>query len=183
MINAYIFSTELGHAALVWDAENDELSRVFLPYDSLDRLRSDIQEAFASINLAKVDIPNWIETLSFDMKAYYRGEMEISEITLAAPLNLKRFTEFQRKVYETLKTTKSNEILSYKALAEMCGKPKAARAVGSCMARNPFPLLIPCHRVVTTSGKLGNFTADTGVKLKEKMQLLDQRGKTVQKIL
>jgi methylated-DNA-[protein]-cysteine S-methyltransferase len=55
----------------------------------------------------------------------------------------------------------------------MAGKPGAARAVGGALARNPLPLIIPCHRVVCANGKIGGFSAPGGVNLKKKMLKLE----------
>ena len=54
--------------------------------------------------------------------------------------------------------------VSYQELATMTGHPKSARAAGSACGRNPCPLIIPCHRVITSAGKLGGFTAGLEIK-------------------
>lgn len=81
------------------------------------------------------------------------------------PLDLTDLTEFQIKTLRTLAETRKGETLTYRDLAERVGKPKAARAVGTVMRKNPFPVLIPCHRVVRTNG-LGNYTGPQGQSLK-----------------
>lgn len=67
-------------------------------------------------------------------------------------------TLWQQQVWSTLASdVKAGHVISYGGLAEKCGRPGAARSVGSIMAQNRFPLLIPCHRVVASGGKLGGF--------------------------
>ena len=65
--------------------------------------------------------------------------------------------EFRKKVYLTLFKTKRGETLSYGELAQRSGYPQAARAVGTAMKNNPFPFIIPCHRVIKSDGSLGGF--------------------------
>jgi len=66
-------------------------------------------------------------------------------------------TDFQWRVWRAMRQIPSGETRSYSELAEMAGHPKAVRAVGTACARNPVPLLIPCHRVVRADGSIGNY--------------------------
>ncbi|MHC4511878.1 MAG: methylated-DNA--[protein]-cysteine S-methyltransferase [Planctomycetota bacterium] len=59
-------------------------------------------------------------------------------------------------------------------MAKRSGRPAASRAVGGALARNPLPLLIPCHRIIRTDGKMGGFSAPGGIKLKQRMLDLEQ---------
>ena len=65
------------------------------------------------------------------------------------------------------------ETVSYAELAGRAGSPNAARAVGGVMAGNRVPLLVPCHRVVGAGGRLGGFSAPTGVELKKRLLALE----------
>ncbi len=73
---------------------------------------------------------------------------------------------FHRRVYEAARHLGPGATISYGELAERVGAPGAARAVGQAMARNPFPLVVPCHRVVAAGGKPGGFSAHGGVTTK-----------------
>lgn len=73
-------------------------------------------------------------------------------------------TIFQKAIYNALKDIPYGETLSYKQLAECAGYPKAARAVGQVMANNRLLLVIPCHRVIASNGKLGGFTGGLDLK-------------------
>ena len=68
-------------------------------------------------------------------------------------------TDFNQKVLCALAEVPYGTTISYGQLAEKCGSPKAARAVGTAMRKNPFVIVIPCHRVLPQSGKLGNYSA------------------------
>lgn len=73
-------------------------------------------------------------------------------------------TPFRAKVYEVTRKIPYGKTLSYSEVAAKAGSPKAARAVGAAMAANPLPLIIPCHRVVGSNGKLTGFTGGLNIK-------------------
>ncbi len=73
-------------------------------------------------------------------------------------------SKFFRQVLETLRTVGYGKIISYRALAEAAGYPRAWRAVGTVMSKNPLMIIIPCHRVIASSGQIGNFGAGPEVK-------------------
>ncbi|MBN2504293.1 MAG: methylated-DNA--[protein]-cysteine S-methyltransferase [Bacilli bacterium] len=74
-------------------------------------------------------------------------------------------TEFFKSVLKTLAKVPYGETISYKELALRSGYPRASRAVGSVMRKNPLPIVIPCHRVILANGDIGSFTG--GVRLKK----------------
>lgn len=79
-------------------------------------------------------------------------------------LDLAPFSENEKKVYDELIKIKFGKTISYKALSEKAGIKNGARFVGNTMARNFFPIFIPCHRVVNSSGIIGNFSAGKEIK-------------------
>ncbi len=82
-------------------------------------------------------------------------------------LDMDGFTEKEINVFRELVKVKPGEKISYSALAAKCGVPGGARFIGNTMAKNRFPVIIPCHRVIKSDGSLGNFSS--GVELKEKL--------------
>lgn len=84
-------------------------------------------------------------------------------------------TPFQRKVYQVVANIPAGQAKSYAEVADAAGSPGAARAVGNAMARNPIPLVVPCHRVLAAGGALGGFTG--GLDMKE--ALLEAEGQPV----
>ena len=84
-------------------------------------------------------------------------------------------TEFQIEVWEEISKIPYGETRTYKDLAIAIGKPKSFRAVANACGKNPYPPIIPCHRVVRTDGKLGGYSGKGGIKAKKK--LLDQEQK------
>ncbi|MEK9730679.1 MAG: MGMT family protein [Candidatus Poseidoniales archaeon] len=81
--------------------------------------------------------------------------------------DLESLTPFHRQVLRQLCKIQIGMIVSYSELAHMCSRPKAARAVGSAMARNPIGLMIPCHRVVQKNGSMGAYSGLNGPKTKK----------------
>ncbi|MGA2915230.1 MAG: MGMT family protein [Sedimentisphaerales bacterium] len=73
------------------------------------------------------------------------------------------------KVAKVCKAIQPGKTMTYSQLAKKAGFPKAARAVGNILAKNPLPLIVPCHRVIRADGKIGNFSAPGGSKIKRKM--------------
>lgn len=89
------------------------------------------------------------------------------------PIDLRSVTPFQSKVLMSAATIPRGEVRPYGWLARRVGNPKAARAVGSTMARNPVPLIIPCHRVVRSDGHIGAYSLGGP---EQKWQLLSHEG-------
>lgn len=80
---------------------------------------------------------------------------------------------FHRAVYEAARTIPTGTTLTYGQVAVLAGAPGAARAVGSALGHNPFPLIVPCHRVVAASG-IGGFSARGGIATKRRLLALEQ---------
>lgn len=93
---------------------------------------------------------------------YFAGKRREFEIEV----DLSGLTPFQRRVLEVTRTIPYGETRSYGEVAAAAGKPKAARAVGQALGRNPVGIVIPCHRVVASDGSLHGFTASGGLKAK-----------------
>lgn len=81
----------------------------------------------------------------------------------------RNITPFAKKVYRIVLTIPLGEVRTYKWVAQKIGRPKAARAIGAVLKRNPYPLFIPCHRVICADGKLGGYIFGR----KKKRTLLD----------
>lgn len=84
------------------------------------------------------------------------------------PLDL-RVGPFEREVLEFLRDLPPGETITYGEIARRLGRPGAARAVGQACARNPIPLIVPCHRVVPASGGVGNYSGGHGPETKRKL--------------
>ena len=78
-----------------------------------------------------------------------------------------RGTEFQKKVWNYLKTIRKGTVKTYKQVAIAINRPKSARAVANAVGKNPFAPKIPCHRVIRSDGSLGGYSGKGGVKTKK----------------
>jgi methylated-DNA-[protein]-cysteine S-methyltransferase len=102
------------------------------------------------------------------LRAYFAGELEAFDLPLAP-----QGTPFQQKVWEELCKIPYGETTSYGELAKRIGNPNASRAVGLANGSNPIPIIIPCHRVIGSNGKLTGYGG--GLPIKEKLLALERR--------
>jgi O-6-methylguanine DNA methyltransferase len=82
---------------------------------------------------------------------------------------MKGYPDFYKKVWTVCFNISVGKTYTYKQIAEKIGSPKAARAVGTALANNPFAPIIPCHRVIKSDGKLGGYSLSDGLKKKQLM--------------
>lgn len=75
-----------------------------------------------------------------------------------------RGTDFEKKVWLTLRKVPYGETRTYKWLAEMIGKPRAFRAVGQALSKNPIPIVLPCHRIIESGGSIGGYSSGVDIK-------------------
>jgi len=107
---------------------------------------------------------------------YFAGRR--TEFDLAVDLEVSELSDLQRHVLATLRDeVPYGETITYGELAELAGRPGAARAVGTAMSRNPVPFLVPCHRVVAAGGIGGYGGGAQGVALKRALLDLEARGR------
>ena len=127
--------------------------------------------------LAKTSIANHDARLFVDLQKKIKAYFEGSYVDFAdTRLVLDGLSEFSRKVLTACKKVKYGQTFSYSELAKLAGRPGAGRAVGNILAKNPLPLIIPCHRIIRSDGKIGGFSAQGGIGLKEKMLEMERRG-------
>jgi methylated-DNA-[protein]-cysteine S-methyltransferase len=106
------------------------------------------------------------------LRAYFAGELEDFNVPLA-PAG----TPFQQRVWKELGKIPYGETISYGELARRIGNPSASRAVGLANGSNPIPIIIPCHRVIGSNGKLTGYGG--GLPIKEKLLALEKRQLTL----
>jgi len=92
--------------------------------------------------------------------------------------DLSHGTPFQQRIWEACQRIPYGEVVTYGELAKLAGRPQAARAVGTAMSRNRIPLIIPCHRVIAASNKIGGFTSPQGIRHKKRLLDLEAGGPT-----
>ena len=109
--------------------------------------------------------------------ALLAGERSPAAELAFVELDLRGLPPFERGVFEVARTLRPGETSTYGEIARRLGDPSASRAVGRALGRNPFPLVVPCHRVLAADGGLGGFSASGGTALKRKLlQIEGARG-------
>ena len=101
------------------------------------------------------------------LRRYARGQ----PVPFPDALDFAAATPFQRAVWQATQEIPCGQTRSYGWLAARVGRPRAARAVGQAMAANPWPIIVPCHRVVSSNGRLGGYGG--GLDVKERLLLLE----------
>ncbi len=161
-----LFDTPIGACGVVWGEAG--IAGVQLPEGSAARTRARIARRFPDAREGKppADVRRAVDAMS----AVLRGRAtDLSAIAL----DMAGVPAFHRRVYEAARAIPPGNTLAYGELAARIGAPGAARAVGQALGRNPFPILVPCHRVLAAGGKTGGFTADGGVATKLRMLALE----------
>jgi methylated-DNA-[protein]-cysteine S-methyltransferase len=160
-----LFETNLGFGAVV--AGDKGVLEVFLPFsgESADALTKRIILIYPfAVNESRVT-----REAASSLQKYFAGE----RVTFDLPIDRGCFTPFQAEVYEAVSRVPYGSVKSYGEIAAEIGRPKSARGVGSAMARNPLPVIIPCHRVVGSSGNLTGYSAAGGVSSKKWLLLME----------
>ena len=110
-----------------------------------------------------------IETIA-QLKSYFKGDRQAFDL----PLDISLGTKFQQRVWQALQDISYGETISYATLAQNVASPKGFRAVANANSKNPFSIIVPCHRVIASDGKLGGYTGG----LDKKTYLLALEGVT-----
>ena len=114
--------------------------------------------------------PGAVEQAIDGIRALLRGEP--SDLS-GVPLDMERVPAFHRRVYEAARAIPPGATLTYGEVAARIGAPAEAREVGQALARNPFALVVPCHRVVAAGGRAGGFSAPGGVATKRRLLAIE----------
>lgn len=150
----YVLGTLQGWMGVL--ASEAGLRRVILPRCSAEDAAKELGAAVQQATRSEAPFADLIARF----KTYFQAE----RVEFPDRLDLSRATDFQRQVWEAARTIPWGETRSYQWVASHIGKPRAARAVGQALGQNPLPLIVPCHRVLTTDGKLGGFTGGLDMK-------------------
>ncbi|MHC5138521.1 MAG: methylated-DNA--[protein]-cysteine S-methyltransferase [Planctomycetota bacterium] len=165
-VNYDIFKTNWGWFCLLGGEKG--LIRTYLPVLQKDIIRNRILADFPESITSKTEF----SMLKTRIIHYYQGQpVDFSTVGV----QLDGFSGFQQRVLLVLKTITYGQKISYGELAKLSDSPKAARAIGSVMAKNPLPLVIPCHRVIKADGTLGRFSAPGGAAAKKRMLELEKQ--------
>ena len=149
-----LYETELGIGAVF--ASEEGVSMVQLPHADNELFIARARES------ARESSP-LTEQAAMMLKSYFKGEMQLFD---AIPVDLSGLTEFRARILLLIRAIPYGEVRSYSDVAAMAGAPRAARAIGGAMAANPVPIIIPCHRIVASNGRLTGYSAPGGLNIK-----------------
>lgn len=161
-----LFSTAFGECAVAWN--DAALTRFRLPdVDGAGGRGASDDDGPAREDEA----PGWVRAVTGRVRRHFEGDLQdFSDVSLHWPL----VSDFQRAVYVQALLIKAGGTRSYGDIARAIALgPEGARAVGSALAANPWPLLVPCHRVVSANDKMTGFSAPGGVRTKTRLLVLE----------
>ena len=160
-----LFDTSIGLCGLAWNERG--IIGFQLPEDDVANTRGRIAKRFPGV--VDAPPPSNIQSIIADVTALLQGEpRDLS----AVPLNLEGVPDFDRRVYEIARTIPPGRVLTYGEIASRLGVNNA-RAIGQALGRNPFAVIVPCHRVVAAGGKLGGFSANGGSTTKRRLLAIE----------
>jgi len=162
-----IFPTKWGYFG--FSGSEKGLLRTCLPAQEYEEIEARLLQ---SNPLAQFNRP-FFQQAQDRIAAYFHGDE--ADLGLEIPIDLTGLTPFQREVLTACRRVAPGTTTTYGRLAEKIGKPKAARAVGNALAKNPLPLIIPCHRILPANNSLGGFSSPGGLMLKEKLLMHEER--------
>ena len=162
-----LFDTDIGPCGIAWGARG--ITGVQLPEASEARTRARLLRRYPHAREAPP--PADVRRVIDGIVALLRGEA--SDLSAAA-LDMDGVAEFDRRVYEVARGIAPGATRSYGEIAARLGERGLARDVGQALGRNPFPLIVPCHRVLAAGGKAGGFSANGGVTTKLRLLTIER---------
>jgi len=161
-----LFDTAIGPCGIAWGAHG--IVGVQLPEGRAPETRARLAQRFPDAR--ETAPPPEVARAREHIVALLQGE----ESDLAGiELDMAGVPPFHRRVYEAARTIAPGATLSYGEIAARIGAPGSARAVGQALGRNPFVIVVPCHRVLAASGKVGGFSANGGIATKLRLLSLE----------
>jgi len=157
-----LFETAIGVAGVAWNDAG--LVACHLPERDRETARRSFLRRFP--NAVEAAIPDYLAPTIDGIQALMRGEK--ADLT-TAPLDLSQTPAFHAQVYEIARAIPPGETLTYGEIAVKLGDKLLARDVGAALGKNPWPIVVPCHRVTAAGGKPGGFSARGGVNTKLKL--------------
>ena len=164
---AVVFDTAIGTCGLAW-SEGGVIG-VQLPENSASATRARIARRFPEA-LDADPPPEIAAAIDAIVKLLAGQRTDLDHVGL----DLTRVPPFDASVYAVARTIRPGTTLTYGEIADRIGVSGAARDVGEALGRNPFPLVVPCHRVVAAGGRLGGFSAHGGTATKRRLLAIER---------
>ena len=160
-----VFETCLGWIGIVRSSQG--LRKIILAQKSKEDVVRQVEEYYSSAQICDTDS---FGDLAQRLRRYFQGE----EVHFPDVMDFAGASRFQQRVWQAARTIPYGETRSYAWVAAQSGMPKAARAVGQALGRNPLLIVVPCHRVVSSDGTLGGFSA--GLEMKKHLLRMEKSG-------
>jgi methylated-DNA-[protein]-cysteine S-methyltransferase len=162
-----LFDTSIGRCGIAWGARG--IAGVQLPEASEPKTRARLMRRYPHAREAPppAEVRRAIDAIA----SLLRGEP--SDLS-AVVLDMEGIPEFERRVYAAARGITAGATLSYGELAARVGERGLAREVGQALGRNPFPIIVPCHRILATGGRAGGFSANGGVATKLRLLTIER---------
>jgi methylated-DNA-[protein]-cysteine S-methyltransferase len=161
-----LFETAIGWAGIAWNEAG--LVACHLPEADAETARAGFLRRFP--DAVEAEIPARLQPTVSGIGALMRGEK--ADLS-GAPLDLSRTPEFHARVYQIARAIPAGETLTYGDIARRLGDPLLAQQVGQALGKNPWPIVVPCHRVTAAGGKLGGFSARGGARTKLRLLAIE----------
>ena len=163
-----VFETAIGRCAIAWGPGG--ILRVQLPEGREVETRARVLRLHPGAREARPpgDIQGALDAIAAVLGG---AHVDLS----ALPLDMAAVPEFHRRVYDVARTIPAGATLSYGEIAERLGSRGLSRAVGQALGRNPFLIVVPCHRVLAAGGRLGGFSASGGITTKLRLLAIEGR--------
>jgi methylated-DNA-[protein]-cysteine S-methyltransferase len=160
-----LFETAIGLCGMAWNERG--VLGFQLPEGDVSKTHSRIARRFPGN--VEMSPPPDIQRIIADVTALLQGE---ARDLSAVPLDLEGVADFDRRVYEIARSIPPGRVLTYGEVAARLGTNNA-RAIGQSLGRNPFAVIVPCHRVVAADGRLGGFSANGGATTKRRLLAIE----------
>ncbi|MDY6853253.1 MAG: methylated-DNA--[protein]-cysteine S-methyltransferase [Thermodesulfobacteriota bacterium] len=154
-----LFETEFGCCAII--GKGGQLVKIIPFFEEKEGLYSLIYREYKGIAFCH----GCFGEIQERIERYLSGE----KVNFDFPVDFSRYTMFQRKTWEVTQSIPYGEIRTYKWVSQMIANSRSYRAVGSALRKNPFPLLVPCHRVIRSNGELGGYSAIGDINIKARL--------------
>lgn len=163
----HLFDTPIGVCALIW--RDDTLIGAQLPERDEAAARARIARRFP--DATEGEAMGFMADAVAEIRQLLAGEpRDLSHL----PIDLSAVSSFNRRVYEVALAIPPGETMTYGDVAKRLGDPGASRAVGVALGQNPWPIVVPCHRVLASGGRTGGFSAEGGVETKLRMLTIEK---------
>ncbi len=162
-----VFESSIGSLAIAWTVKG--IVAVQLAEENLEQTVSALKRRFNEIAIAEA--PETVADAISLIQKHLDGELQD---LCSVPLDYSNCSAFSKKVYEAARQVRAGALVSYSEIACAIEAPGSARAVGRALGANPFPLIVPCHRVLGKDGSMTGFSAYGGCNTKLRLLSIER---------